>query len=272
MMIILILRPYSNNLKGLAKMRTSNPALNENVFSGVGAIPSGEVMTIEGTVNKVGISLFLTILAACYGWMKVVPADLATGGASWQPILIISMLVGIGIAIALYFSPKMSPYLTPAYAITEGFLLGVISAITNSFYPGIVFQAVGLTFAVLFAMLMAYKSGLIRVTDRFRKVLFAATGGILLFYLASMGLSFFGINGPTSFLAGNSMMSIGFSLFVVGIASFNLTLDFDFIENAAASGRAPKYMEWYGAFGLLVTLVWLYFEILRLLMKLQSRD
>jgi len=166
------------------------------------------------------------------------------------------------------FKKEWSPVTAPMYALVEGFFLGAISAVFEARFPGIVFQAVLLTFGTLFALLVAYRSGLIKVTENFKLGVVAATGGIALLYLASFVLGFFNINVPVIHEA--SGWGIAFSLFVVVVAALNLVLDFDFIENGAAA-RAPKYMEWYGAFGLMVTLVWLYVEFLRLLSKIQQR-
>jgi uncharacterized YccA/Bax inhibitor family protein len=166
------------------------------------------------------------------------------------------------------FKKEWSPVTSPVYALLEGVFLGAVSALFEKSYPGIVMQAVGLTFGVLFCLLAVYKSGIIKVTERFKLGVVAATGGIALFYLASIVAGFFGVR--FSFIYGGGVLGIGFSLFVVAIASLNLVLDFDFIEKGSQR-QIPKYMEWYGAFGLMVTLVWLYLEILRLLAKLQRR-
>jgi uncharacterized YccA/Bax inhibitor family protein len=175
---------------------------------------------------------------------------------------------GLVLALITSFKPKIAQYTAPFYALAEGLLLGGLSAVLEAKYPGLVMKAVGLTFATLFAMLFAYKTGWIRATQKFKSGVIAATGGIMLFYLVSWILNMFGFNMG---FHSASLVSIGFSLFVVVIAALNLILDFDFIEKGAESG-APKYMEWYGAFGLMVTLVWLYVELLRLLAKFASRD
>jgi len=167
------------------------------------------------------------------------------------------------------FKKEWSPVTAPIYALLEGMALGGISAIINTRYPGIAFQAVSLTFGTLFVMLSLYRSGIIKVTDKFRIGIIAATGGICLFYFASMLLSFFHVNFFGS-VWGSGAVGIGFSLVVVAIAALNLVLDFDFVEQGVAYG-VPKYMEWYAAFGIMVTLVWLYLEILRLLAKMNSR-
>jgi uncharacterized YccA/Bax inhibitor family protein len=168
-----------------------------------------------------------------------------------------------------FFKPTLAPITTPIYAALEGLALGAISALVEMRFPGIVIQAVALTFGTLFCLLMAYRSGLIQATENFKLGVVAATGGIFMIYMVSWVLSFFGTSVP--FIHESGIIGILFSLGVVVIAALNLVLDFDFIEQGAESG-APKYMEWYAAFGLLVTLVWLYIEILHLLMKLRSRN
>tara|TARA_B110001454_G_scaffold175343_1_gene167067 strand:+ start:102 stop:827 length:726 start_codon:yes stop_codon:yes gene_type:complete len=239
-------------------MRSGNPALNAKVFTSAVQDGSGS-MTIEGTVNKTAISLLLLMLTASYTWSNPNPA-----------LMILGMIGGLIFAIMTIFKKNWSPYTVPGYALLKGLALGGISRVFESMYPGIVSQAVFLTFGILAALLLAYKSRLIKPTENFKLGIFAATGGIAILYLISFVMSFFG--GGLSILSPNntSMFSIGISLFIVVIASLNLVLDFDFIEEGAEQG-APKYMEWYGAFGLLVTLIWLYLEILRLLAKLQSR-
>jgi uncharacterized YccA/Bax inhibitor family protein len=184
------------------------------------------------------------------------------------PYLIGGLLGGFVVALVTVFKKNWAMVTAPIYALLEGLVLGALSAVFEARFPGIVIQAVGLTFGTLFALLMAYKSGLIKATENFKLGVVAATGGIALVYLASLALGFFGVSIP--FIHGSGPIGILFSLFVVVIAALNLVLDFDFIEGGAAAG-APKYMEWYAAFGLLVTLIWLYIEILRLLAKLRSR-
>lgn len=250
-------------------MRTANPALNDKTFEQVNA--SGQAMTIEGTVNKTFLSLFILVGAAMYTW-KMYFASMTPEGIG-NTAAIIPWMIGGGIggfivAIITVFKKTWAPITTPLYAILEGLLLGGLSAFMESMYPGIVLQAVALTFGTLFSLLFAYKIGLIRATENFKLGVFAATGGIALIYLVSFVLGMFGTGIP--YIHENGIIGIGFSAFVVVIAALNLVLDFDFIEKGAAAG-APKYMEWYATFGLLVTLVWLYIEILRLLAKLRSR-
>lgn len=244
-------------------MRSGNPALSADVFRGFPA--TRESMTVQGTVNKTLLELLIVVAGASFTWQQ------AFQGSGLVPLLLmVGTIGGLLFALVTIFKKEWAPVTAPLYAALEGLALGGISAYAESAYPGIVLQAVGLTFGVLFALLFVYKSGLIRVTDNFRLGLAAATGGIFLVYLVTFILGFFGIHIP--FIHDSGMIGIGFSLFVVAIAALNLVLDFDFIEQAA--GRVPKYMEWYGAFALMVTLVWLYIEILNLLIKLQrgSRD
>ena len=243
-------------------MRTANPALNDKIFQQVSGVPlsSEDSMTLEGTVNKTGISIVLTMVAAYWTWNNPAMMKYALG----------FLIGGFVVAIAVTFKKTWAPVLTPVYAVLEGALLGGISLFAETQFPGIAFQAVSLTFGTLFCLLLAYRSGLIKATENFKLGVVAATGGIFFIYLVSFILNLFGVE--TSYIHGSGPLSIGLSCVVVVVAALNLVLDFDFIENAAESGRAPKYMEWYGAFGLLVTLVWLYIEILHLLMKLNSRD
>lgn len=252
-------------------MRSGNPALSESTFldlaSGSVVANPDQTMTINGTVNKTGILLLLTVLTAAFAWSQTVGADgqIAPGAMIYA---IGGAVGGLILALVTVFKKTWSPITAPLYALVEGFFLGAISAVFEMRFPGIVFQAVLLTFGTLFALLAAYRTGLIKVTENFKLGVVAATGGIALLYLASFVLGFFNINVPVIHEA--SWLGIAFSLFVVVVAALNLVLDFDFIENGAAA-RAPKYMEWYGAFGLMVTLVWLYVEFLRLLSKIQQR-
>ena len=257
-------------------IRSGNPALKESTFLdlGSGTVVSRDAgaMTLNGTVNKTGILLLLSVLTAAFAWTQSVVTG-PDGTAMVAPGVTIYALAGaIGgfiLAMVTVFKKTWSPVTAPLYALVEGFFLGAISAAFELKYPGIVFQAVVLTFGTLGALLAAYRSGLIRATENFKLGVVAATGGIALVYLVSMGLRLFGKDIPLIHESG--LVGIGFSLFVVVIAALNLVLDFDFIESGVEAG-APKYMEWYGAFGLMVTLVWLYIEFLRLLAKLQSRD
>jgi uncharacterized YccA/Bax inhibitor family protein len=253
-------------------IRSGNPALKESTFLdlGSGALVrnDGRAMTLNGTVNKTGLLLLLCVLSAAFAWNNSLNPD-GTFAAGAGLYLWGGAIGGLVLALITVFKKSWSPVTAPAYALVEGLFLGVISARFNYLYEGIVMQAVLLTFGIMFALLMAYRSGLIRATQNFKLGVAAATGGIFLVYLASWVLGMFGVGIPLIHESG--LIGIGFSLFVVVIASLNLVMDFDFIEAGVEHG-APKYMEWYGAFGLMVTLVWLYLELLRLLAKLQSRD
>ena len=252
-------------------MRSGNPVLSDSTFldlsSGRVVSGGGNAMTLNGTVNKTGFLLLLSVLTAAFAWSRTFTdaGELAPGATifMWG-----GALGGLVLALVTTFKKEWSPVTAPLYALVEGFFLGTISAIYNAQFQGIVLQAVLLTFGTLFALLFAYRSGLIRATENFKLGVVAATGGIALIYLATIALGFFGINIP--YIHESGLIGIGFSLFVVVVAALNLVLDFDFIETGVEAG-APKYMEWYGAFGLMVTLVWLYIEFLRLLSKLQRR-
>ena len=242
-------------------MRSANQVLNSKTFSSTRNISNEQPMTIDGTVNKTALSLLLLMTSAIYTWN-----NLELSFIYFLPI-IISTFVLLLITI---FNKRAAPYTVPIYCLLEGGLLGGISAWADAMYPGIANQAICLTFGILAALLMLYKSKLIAVTDNFRLGIFAATFGIFIVYMLNILLSsLFEISFANS-LFSNDLPGILFSVFVVGIASLNLVLDFDFIEQGANQG-APKYMEWYGAFGLMITLIWLYIEILNLLMKLRSR-
>lgn len=247
-------------------MRTSNPALNDQAFRGERLALGEEMMTVQGTVNKTGILLLCAVATAAWTWNIFEHTHTPEAVA---PMALIGVFGGLILALVTIFKKTWSPVTAPLYALCEGLALGSFSAILELRFPGIAIEAVSLTFGTLVCLLLAYRSGIIRVTDKFRLGVVAATGGIMLFYLLEMVLGFFHVR----FMAvnGSGAIGIGFSVFVVIIASLNLVLNFDFIENGARAG-APKYMEWYGAFGLLVTLVWLYLEILQLLAKLRSRE
>jgi len=247
-------------------MRTANPALNEQTFKGLEyTADRSAAMTIQGTVNKTGWLLAILLIAAVWTWNKF----FETGNpATVTPFILTGALAGFVVALVTVFKKTWAGVTAPLYAALEGLMLGGISSIFEAQFPGIVIQAVGLTFGTLFCLLMAYKSGLIKATENFKLGIVAATGAIALVYLVTIILGFFGVRIPL--IHGSGIVGIGFSLFVVVIAALNLVLDFDFIEHGAAQG-APKYMEWYAAFGLMVTLIWLYIEILRLLAKLRDR-
>ncbi len=253
-------------------MKTSNPALSDKTFQGLssaqygGAIDATQRMTLQGTVNKTGLLLILCMATAAWTYHLYMDTQDPTTAA---PLMLVGVFGGFILAMITVFKKTWAPVTSPIYAALEGLFLGGISAVFEMRYPGLAIQAVGLTFGTLLVMLLAYTSGLIKVNDKFRIGVVAATGGIALFYLLEMVLSFFGIHFAA--INGSGIMGIGFSLLVVGIAALNLVLDFDFIEQGVNLG-APKYMEWYGAFGIMVTLVWLYLEILRLLSKMRSRN
>ena len=246
--------------------RSGNPALNKNTFKGLSASKSSgplirnDYMTIDGTVNKTAISLFLLIFAGYY---------------SYTSNLNYLWLIGAGAGVITFFitifKKELSPITTPIYALCQGLFLGGISFIYAQQFEGIVFNAVCLTLFILLSLLFAYKSKIIKPSDNLKLGIFAATAGIGVFYLIGFIGMFFGFGFEILNPTNGSMTSILFSLFIVVIASLNLVLDFDFIEEASEKG-APKYMEWYAAFGLMITLVWLYLEILRLLAKINSRD
>ncbi len=250
-------------------MRTANPALNEKTFSGyMGYVEADQAMTLQGTVNKAAILLICVILTSAWTW------SLFFRSPTLDPTVVMPWMIGgaIGgfiVALITIFKQEWSRVTAPIYALLEGLFVGGMSSVAESQYPGIVIQAVGLTFGTCLALLMAYSSGLVKATENFKLGIMAATGGIAIVYLVSIVLSLFGVRMP--YIHDNGLIGIGFSIFVVIIAALNLVLDFDFIESGARRGL-PKYMEWYAAFGLMVTLIWLYIEILRLLIKLRSRD
>ncbi len=239
-------------------MRTGNPALNKNTFKGL-PVTDNQLMTIDGTVNKTSIALVLLIFSAYY-----------TFSTANTNFIMVGIIGGLITALITIFKKQWAPITVPLYAVLEGLALGGISAIYENMYTGIAQQAIFLTMGIFGSLLFAYKTKIIKPTENFKLGVFAATAGIGMVYLISFMMSFFGSGLSIMNIQNSSMMSIGFSLFVVIIASLNLVLDFDFIEEASEIG-VPKYMEWYAAFGLLVTLIWLYLEILRLLAKLQSR-
>jgi len=247
----------------MAWNRTSNPVLRRGWDAG--AIAGEGTMTISGAVNKTGILLFLAFASACWVWAQfnANPAPATVSG--W---MMLGVFGGLVVAMATAFKPVWAPVTAPAYALLEGLALVGISAIFNLRYAGLPGEAVLATFGVLLVMLLAFQSGLVRPTARFQMGVVAATGGIVLLYFATWILGFFGFQFTTLYGAGP--VGIGFSVIVCAIAALNLVLDFGMIETGARQG-APRYMEWYSAFALLVTLVWLYIEILNLLAKLRER-
>lgn len=244
-------------------LRSNNPVLKEKAFTG--ELLTGEAMSIQGTVNKTGLLLLFVVVTAAWTW----GLSHSENPEAAYPWMLGGFLGGFVIAFLTVFKKTWAPFTAPLYALCQGLALGGISALFERSYPGIAVQAVSLTFAVMFVMLLAYKTGIIRATRGFKLGVIAATGAIAVVYLVNMVMSLF-FHTQMSFLYSNSPLGIGISLVIVIIAALNLILDFDMIENAARMG-APKYMEWYGAFGLMVTLIWLYLEILRLLGKTRRR-
>lgn len=247
-------------------MRTSNPTLTDNTYQ-LGYARSAEAMTMQGVITKTGILLLLVLLSAGWTWTQFYKSG--ANPAVLAPWMIGGAIGGFVLALATTFKPVWSAVTSPFYAIMQGLFIGGLAAMLEQSFPGIAMQAALLTFGTLFTMLAAYQSGFIRATENFKMGLVAATGGIAIVYLVTLVLSFFSIQVP--FIYGNGITGIGFSLVVVIIAALNFILDFDFIEQGAKRG-APKYMEWYSAFALMVTLIWLYVEFLRLLSKLRSRE
>jgi uncharacterized YccA/Bax inhibitor family protein len=251
----------------MAFFKSGNPALGEKAFTQSISISGEETMTVKGTLNKFGILFLMTMATAGLAW------KMASSGVEIVTYMWVSLFAGLGIGVIMTIKKNLSPYLAPVYALVEGFFVGGISAYYNYAFekiaPDIITQAVALTFGVVIAMYGLYRFNIIRATPIFKKVIITATLGIGIFYLISIGLHFAHIDIP--FIHEGSTIGIIFSLVVVGLAAMNLILDFDLIENGAKMG-APKYMEWYGSFALLVTIVWLYIEILRLLSKLAKRD
>lgn len=255
----------------MALFNSNNPVLSEKKLQST-VIPhdatSADSMTIRGTINKFGFLLFMVMASALYSWR------VQSEGGNAVPLIWGGLIGGFIVALVIVFKTKWAPYLAPLYGLLEGLFIGAISAVFNTAFaekaPNIIFNAVGLTIGVCVAMFLLYSFRVIRVTNMFRSIIFSATAGIAIFYLIVMVMRAFGFSGM-AFLHEGTPLGIGFSLVVVGIAALNLMLDFDMIENGVKMG-APKYMEWFCAFGLLVTIVWLYLEILRLLSKLSSRN
>ena len=245
--------------------RSGNPGLNDSTFTRVPRVGFGEQpMTVAGTVNKSFLLLVVMMLSALWPWLQASAGNTqAVGG-----LVTLGAIGGFILALIISFKPTTAPYLAVPYAALEGVVLGAISAMFEARYPGIAIEAIGGTFAVSFVMLMLYRTRVIRVTDRLRAVVMGAMFGIVLLYVGAWILSFFHVAVP--FINSGGPLGIAFSVFVIGVAAFMLTLDFDMIERGAAAG-APQYMEWYGAFGLMVTLVWMYVEMLRLMAQLRER-
>jgi len=243
--------------------RSTNPAMNNKIFENVAVADRGEQMTVQGTVNKTILLFLLVLLTSTITWRMF-----TAGNALYATLLWVGVIGGLISALVTFFKKDWAMYTAPIYALFEGLFLGGISAVFNAKYPGIAFQAIGLTFGVLAVLLLVYKAGIIRATEKFKRGIIAATGGIAVFYIINWILSFFGMSVN---FASMGLLGIGIQLVIVVVAALNLVMDFDFIEQGSAAG-APKYFEWFGAFGLMVTLVWLYLEILRLLSLLTGRD
>lgn len=239
----------------------ANPILNDRFTEAEGVV-SGQIMTVNGTLDKTFLLFLCALLPAAYTWNQF------TAGFTDKAGMLMGVGAIVGFIMALIISFTRNKFLTPLYAVCEGLFLGGVSAVFNAQYPGIVIQAVIGTFATMFTMLGLYRVGAIKCTDKFRSIIFTATLSVAVLYLIQWIGSFFHYSIPAIFGAGT--IGIGFSILVVAIAALNLILDFDFIEKGSQA-MLPKDYEWYGAFGLMVTLVWLYIEILRLLAKLRDR-
>ncbi len=241
---------------------TRSTPINDGPISGW----HSQVMTVGGTISATGVLMVVLLAAAVVGWQT--GPDNQGEVRGFPALALVGILVGFACAIAVYFRPMWARILAPIYAVGEGFFLGVISKAYEGYQNGIVVQAVGATLGVFAVMLVLYRTKIIKVTDKFRRIVITATMGLMVFYLFSFILNLFG--GGVSFLHSTSLLSIGFSIFAAGLAAMNLAIDFDFIEKGAKQGL-PKGMEWFAAFALVITLVWLYLELLRLLSKLQRR-
>ncbi|MBP9214618.1 MAG: Bax inhibitor-1/YccA family protein [Chitinophagaceae bacterium] len=253
--------------------KSGNPTLSQKIFeksSNAEAALQG-TMSVRGTINKFGFLLLMVIGGAAYTWQQYY-----SGNPSLMTTLLwVGAIGGLITAIAISFKPNWAPFLAPVYGLLQGFFVGAISAVINDMmkedYPNIVMQAIGLTFGVAIAMFFLYNFRIIKATEKFKSIIYSATLGIAIFYGISMLVRLFGVDMPFMNFGNSSLLGIGISLFVVAIAALNLIMDFDMIEQGADKG-APKFMEWYGAFGLLVTIVWLYIEMLKLLSRLSSRN
>ena len=242
--------------------RTSNPALNSNTFKNVvkkDSLHLDNTMTIRGTVDKTALALCMVVISGYYSFSQGNLTLMVLGG-----------VIGLFLFITLIFKKSWAPFIVPLYSISQGFVVGGISYFYSSQYEGIVLQAVLLTILVLFSMLFAYRSKIIKPSENFKLAIFSSIMAIFLIYVIGFFMGLFGTGLSILDPRNSSLASIGFSVIVVAIGAFSLVIDFDFIEEGAEKG-APKYMEWYAAFGLLVTLIWLYVEILRLIAKLRNR-
>lgn len=241
-----------------------NPVLTRAGFDGTTLEEAGgATMTLAGVITKTLLLLGIAAAGTVYAWIGM--PGIGISETTLYPLMIGGFVAGVALLIATSFNPDIASVTGPAYAALQGVVLGVVTMVLNARYPGLPYQALALTAAVLLVMLTVYRTGLIRVTDQLRSIVISCTGAIFVFYIIAFALSLFGFRIP--FLHEGGIIGIGFSLFVVGLAAFNLLLDFDLIEHGV--GRAPANLEWFAAFGLVVTLIWMYFEILRLLRKLQ---
>lgn len=250
----------------MALFKSGNPTLSEKAFENTAVTDLSQVMTVRGTLNKFGFLFLMVMGTAFYSWKEF------TEGGNVVPLIWTGAIGGLIVALVITFKKEWAGYLAPAYGLLEGLFVGAISAYYNYAFaekaPNLIINAVGLTFGTAIAMYLLYSFKIIRATEKFKATIITATVGIFIFYMLTWVLRLFNIDIP--FLHEGSAFGIIFSLVVVAIAALNLILDFDMIERGAEAG-APKFMEWYGAFGLLVTIVWLYLEILRLLSKISSR-
>ncbi|TDH20851.1 Bax inhibitor-1/YccA family protein [Segetibacter sp. 3557_3] len=255
----------------MSLLKSGNPTLTEKIFDTSLADRGEGVMTARGSLNKFGFLFLMVIAGAGFTWHLFDQGKMQL----MYPLMLTGVFGGFILALVITFKPKWAGYLAPLYGLLEGLFIGALSAIVNNLfaanYPGIVMQAVGLTMGVAVAMFLLYHFRVIRATEKFKSMIITATVGIAIFYGITMLLRLFGVEMDFMMLGNGSLLGIGISLFVVAIAALNLILDFDRIEQGAAQG-APKYMEWYCAFGLLVTIVWLYIEMLKLLSRFSSRD
>lgn len=248
----------------MAIFRSSNPTLQEKTYQGtiLEGISTGEEMTVNGTMNKFGVLMALMVASTLFAWTQF------DKGSDSMPFMLTGVFGGLGLALVMMFKKQWSQYLAPGYAILEGLFVGSVSAMYNYAYPGLPTQAVALTLLVTLIMFLIYRFRIIKVTAKLRMVIVVATAAVAIFYMVQW-ITYLMMGSPVgSFTNAATPLGIGFSILVVGLAAFNLLLNFDMIEKGTEM-RAPKYMEWYSAFGLLVTIVWLYLEILRLLSKFQ---
>lgn len=247
-------------------LKSSNPTLQEKTYQGtiLEGIHTGDEMTMKGTMNKFGVMMALMLASTLFAWSQFLK------GSDPKPLMMVGVFGGLVLAIIMAFKMKWASFLAPAYAILQGLFVGSISAMYDYLYPGLPLQAVALTLLVTLGMFLVYRFRIIKVTNKLKTVIIVATSAVALFYLIQwLTYSFTGSAIATSLTSSNTPLSIGFSILMVGLASFNLLLNFDMIEKGVEM-RAPKYMEWYSAFGLSVTIIWLYLEILRLLSKFKD--